>query len=488
MNLLFSNSKPIVACSSGLESRSAISIIRVSGFSDLVKLNDFFDIDCSGLKPRYSHLAHVKDGEEVLDQVLLTYFPAPNSYTGENVIELSVHGNPFNIKRILSLFLRGEFCREAAPGEFTYRALKNKKLSLSQVEGLDSLLNANSEVVFSQGLSLLRGELHEQYLRLYNLFIKLRASIELFIDFSDDVGEENAQNNFESNLDLFFKQISFLNERTKVNLSSLLSPTIILVGKTNAGKSSLFNFILNSQRSIISDRPGTTRDYISEFIEIAGVNYKLIDTAGLRDSQDQIEVQGMDLALNLLDKAFCKILVVNPFLGPLSTQNFKDIDFIIFTHSDCGGFKEKLEAFRADLLEDVPCICLGLVKDGSIGPGFILFGSGSIGPEKINIGPIEPAKNISSLNTSLNSLTEYVREKYQALSSKNPIVVERHTRVIEKAFFRTESFVSSYKSISDVAVMASEINLIGEDISELIGVVNPDTVLKDIFMNFCIGK
>ena len=480
------DSRPIIACSSGLESRSAISIIRISGFLKILNLAPYFDISLVNLRPRYSTLVHIKDGSEILDQALLVFFPGPNSYTGENVVELSVHGNPFNIKRILTLFLKNGFCREASPGEFTYRALKNKKLNLSQVEGLDSLLNANSEVVFSQGLSLLRGELHDQYLKLYDYFVKLKASIELFIDFSDDVGESAALQNFEENLKIFHRHLKFLYERTKVNLSSLLSPTIILVGKTNAGKSSFFNFILNSQRSIISDRPGTTRDYISEYIDLSGVSYRLVDTAGIRESKDKIEVKGMDLALDLFHKAFCKILIVNPFLGPLTQENLENLDLIIFTHADCEGFEGEVESFRKSLTVDLPFFYLGLKNNGSIGPHFEFFGSGSIGPKQKTIGPMGPVEN--DRMDSLSPLFEYVSKKYNDLSAENPIVVERHSRVIKKAFLQSEMVVSQFKNIDDVGILASEVSLVGDAISELIGVVNPEAVLGDIFMNFCIGK
>ena len=150
----FTDDQPIIACSTGTSSNTAIAVIRLTGFKNLLDLQKFFSFSLVKVKPRMSHLTNIESDGKVYDNGLMVFFPEGGSYTGENVLELSVHGNQLNIQRILDLFIKNGDFRAAHPGEFTYRALKNKKLSLSQVEGLDMLLNANSSLMLSQGLDL----------------------------------------------------------------------------------------------------------------------------------------------------------------------------------------------------------------------------------------------------------------------------------------------------------------------------------------------
>ena len=178
----YTDDHPIIACSTGTQSNTAIAVIRLSGFQSLSALQPFFSFSLAKSKARTSHLTNIKFQNQIFDNGLMVYFPEGESYTGENVLELSVHGNLLNIQRILDLFIVNGGFRAAAPGEFTYRALKNRKLSLSQVEGLDMLLNANSNLMLSQGLDILQGELHAQYLRLYDSFLKLKAAVETVVN------------------------------------------------------------------------------------------------------------------------------------------------------------------------------------------------------------------------------------------------------------------------------------------------------------------
>jgi tRNA modification GTPase len=309
----YTDDTPIIACSTGNMSNTAIAVIRLSGFKSLLTLQPFFSFSLSKTKARTSHLTNIKFENEIFDNGLMVFFPEGESYTGENVLELSVHGNLLNVQRILALFINRASFRDAHPGEFTYRALKNKKLSLSQVEGLDMLLNANSNLMLSQGLDILQGDLHAQYMHLYDSFLKLKASVELSIDFSEDIGEDESNRLIMDCFKNFHSLILALHGRVQGNISSLLSPEIVLVGQTNAGKSSLFNLLVKHGRSIVSSTAGTTRDYVSELISIEGTNYNLVDTAGIRDSKDEIENIGIERAFEILKRAFFKILIINPF-------------------------------------------------------------------------------------------------------------------------------------------------------------------------------
>lgn len=578
----YTDDKTIIACSTGTQSNTAIAVLRLSGFKNLIDLQKFFSFDLSKTINRKSHLTNIIFEDKIFDNGLLVFFPEGSSYTGENVLELSVHGNQLNIQRILELFVNHGDCRSAAPGEFTYRALKNKKLSLSQVEGLDMLLNANSSLMLSQGLDILQGDLHAQYLALYDAYLKLKAAVEISIDFSEDVGVEETQKLFEDSFKKFFKLISALKTRTEGNISSLLSPEIVLVGQTNAGKSSLFNILLKHDRSIVSNIAGTTRDYVSEVIHIDGTNFKLVDTAGIRESTDVIENIGIDRAMNILSRSFYKILIVNPYetnAQYLAKFTDVDFDFLVVSHSDKSDFDKQISTVDFSKIKTKniakanfnsleggsiePLVISGpmgpLMQTGSIGPdgksggpiepdfektGPIEPGeksvspmrngkegsvdsknsaqvskSGSIEPVQKNSGPIEPKHEKSSSNLesgpigpssgSISNLgpigpnnkiisgptgpiepvlKSHIIKKFDISTANNPILLERHRDIINKIYSKSIEFDNNINGLTDVAILSSEVNILGHSLTELIGIVSPDDVLNSIFANFCIGK
>ena len=336
MKFLYSDG-PIIACSTCTLAHAAMAVIRISGFKSLSQFAPFFKKDLTGpIEPRRVYYTKLVLQGQIIDDLCFTYFEGPKSYNGENILELSVHGNTLNIERIIELFVKEGGCQLAAPGEFTYRALKNKKLTLSQVEGLDLFLNANSGYALDQGLSLLSGNLQDAYQELYDLFIKHKSSLELSIDFAEDIGEEAAKHHFEESLEAFVKKFQALVKRVQPMDHNLIQPEIVLAGLPNSGKSSLFNFLLSEERAIVSSVAGTTRDYLTETILIEGVKYKLIDTAGIRESEDLIEAEGIKRTKKKLRDSFYSILLINPFeivegFAELLNNRF---DLILFTHKD----------------------------------------------------------------------------------------------------------------------------------------------------------
>lgn len=512
--------KPIIACSSGTVTNSAIGLIRLSGFSSLLDFQSFISLDLTKVKPRYNHYCKILDGSTVLDEVVMSFYPGPNSYNGENILEIAVHGNQINIQRILSLFVNSGLVRFAKEGEFSYRALKNKKLTLTQVEGLDLLLNANSSYMLEQGLDILQGDLHAKYSELHDAFLKLKSTIEISIDFSEDVGDENCERLLSESLKSFSRVINQLHKRIQGDMSDLSSPSVSLIGQTNAGKSSLFNLLLNNDRSIVSSIAGTTRDYVSEFLKIKGNNFRLIDTAGIRETVDQVEKIGIDRAFDIYSKSFFKVLVVNP--TQVTSKEYeifsKDcFDLIVFTHKDIST-KEQLYSALDILPEAKLAINTDLFGDndsfdllGSIGP-IRLDGSmgavdnGSIEPVK-NVGPmgaelsgsIDPHPRIGSIGAdcsgsigptkSLEALVNLlVSRKFNELTRDKPLLISRHRDSVNKIYLEYVKFEQNVCNINDIAILSSEINILGVKISELIGVLSPDDVLNNIFSNFCIGK
>jgi tRNA modification GTPase len=455
MNFLYSDD-PIIACSTCNHANAALAVIRMSGFNDLSHLTPFFT-HSGPIEPRRVYYTNLVLQGQTIDDVCLTFFEGPKSYNGENILELSVHGNTLNTERIINIFVKHAGFRLAAPGEFTYRAMKNRKLSLSQVEGLDLFLNANSSYALDQGLSLLSGNLHEIYLELWDLYLKHKSSLELSIDFTEDVGVEAAREHFLISLGNFQKKFLSLVKRVEHQDANLIQPEIVIAGLPNAGKSSFFNILLSDERAIVSAVAGTTRDYLSEYLSVEGVKYRLVDTAGMREASDQIEAEGVKRAKKKLQNSFFKILLINPLemnsgFADLLLEKF---DLIFFTHADLPGFSSA----REQVLKEFPEL-------GSIG-----------------------AINLASVDHSWElDFKKGLNKKYLQATESQPLLLDRHKHLILRAQQILSTYSDLAKTEQDVAILSSELNTLGHCISEVIGIVSPDQVLNSIFINFCIGK
>ncbi|HLE11939.1 MAG: hypothetical protein A2504_06490 [Bdellovibrionales bacterium RIFOXYD12_FULL_39_22] len=476
---------PIIACATGLGTRSAIAIIRISGFAKIDLFFNYFSKNFTLIAPRISTLVDLLDNGEILDNVLATYFPAPHSYTGENILEISTHGNPIIVNRVINLFITQKLARQATAGEFTSRALANKKLTLNQVEGLELLLNGRNELMCTQGQRALRGELSLEYERLYDDFKNIKMAVELSIDFLEDVGEQAATHNLDLYIKRYLSNLLLLYNRANFLKGSFYSPQIVLIGETNAGKSSLFNNILAQNRSIVSQERGTTRDYISEVVTIGEADFVLIDTAGFRDEiNSAVEREGVNRSDLLFSSAYFKVLVINPteVLDHKNKIYLQNYDLIVFTHADLPNFVDNIQALNLNVRAKNAIYLTNSSNAGSIGPKTI---SGSIGPKILHkgFGPIEPAINPAE------TIKQSVLQKYRDDIAKNPIIITRHQEVINRVFDLSEHFLSDSQLLSsDISILASNLALIEKEIASLIGIITVDDLLSSIFSNFCIGK
>ena len=411
----------------------------------------------------------------MIDQVVVTYFKGPASFTGENLLEISVHGNLVNIERVLDLFTASGTARLALPGEFSFRALKNQKISLPEAEGLDLFLHASSKGVLDQGAKLMGGALSRAYLELRESFLRLRATLELALDFLPDVGEVAARERFVRAMQDFSARLGALERRSRGSLREIMAPDMVIVGRPNAGKSTLFNRLLQQGRSIVSSEAGTTRDYVSEAVSFEGVEFRLIDTAGIRKTSHGVERQGVERSVELARSAFFSILLVDPSeaesgeLGALAGIPF---DLLLWSHMD-------------QSLKEWPQSLDGL-RWHHYGHVALLEGE-SQGEMVLREGPLQwPPAPLGP--QGLGAMGKMAAQKYRKLLARDEILVPRQRALIGQCWERFGEFQRVVEDEGDMAVVALEIQVVGRAVEELIGLSTTDEVLEQVFGRFCIGK
>ena len=296
----------------------AIAVLRLSGPRAVELADAVFraKIRAAELMPRVQQFGAIFDGAERLDDVLLTVFRAPASYTGEDVVEIAGHGGVLVSRRILELLLRGG-ARAAQPGEFTQRAYLGGKMDLTQAEAVMDLITAQTDLALRAATEQLEGRLGERIRALRERLLELLAHVEAFIDFPDEGIDPDTGDALLRKLDAARAEIDALlatAERGKVLREGVRT---VIYGAPNVGKSSLLNLLLGHERAIVSAQPGTTRDVIEEVINLRGIPLRLIDTAGMRESKDEVERAGMertrrqveraDLVLHVADSAECRV-------------------------------------------------------------------------------------------------------------------------------------------------------------------------------------
>ncbi len=280
-----------LATPSGL---GAIGVIRLSG-PDAISITNkvFHGKDLSAEKSHTIHFGTIRDGDKILDEVLISIFIAPRSYSGENIIEISCHGSNYILQQVIKLLLR-EGARMAEPGEFTLRAFLNGKLDLAQAEAVSDLINADSDSSHIAAMNQIRGGFSLEIKKLRDQLIQFASMIELELDFSEEDVEFADREELNRLIDDLLKVIGALLE--SFNLGNVIKngvPTVI-AGKPNSGKSTLLNALLNEEKAIVSDIAGTTRDFIEDEIHIEGLTFRFIDTAGIREARDKIEKIGVE--------------------------------------------------------------------------------------------------------------------------------------------------------------------------------------------------
>ena len=341
-------------CAIATGTGGAISIIRVSGKQAIEIVNAIFTKNILEAKTHSIHHGFIIEPEAqngLIDEVVVSVFRAPHSYTGENSVEIACHGSKYILNKVIELLIR-QGCCVANPGEFTQRAFLNNKLDLSQAEAVADLIASSNRATHQMALSQLRGHFSSELTQLRQQLLKLTSLLELELDFSDHEDLEFADR----------KELLTLGRKIEERITQLANSYIkgqyikhgipvVLVGKTNVGKSSLLNRLLKDDRAIVSDQHGTTRDTIEDTLDINGVSFRFIDTAGLRKTKNKIEQMGIQQKLIIVQN---KIDVSDPIdsncflpyavnLIHFSAKQNKNTDVIenaIFNAAGIGNYKD----------------------------------------------------------------------------------------------------------------------------------------------------
>lgn len=297
-----------IAAISSAVGEAGIGIVRMSGKNSLCILEKLFNRKNKGKpysmenrKLTYGHIVDPSD-DSIVDEVLVVYMKSPYTYTREDIVEIYCHGGIISVKRILELLLDNG-ARLAEPGEFTKRAFLNGRLDLSQAEAVIDLIRAKTEKSYDVSLNQLEGSLSSKIKEIQNILLNMIAHIEVSIDFPEEDVEEVTYDELKVNANVVHEDIEKLlktSDRGKILREGL---STVILGKPNVGKSSLLNAILRENRAIVTDVPGTTRDIIEEYVNIEGIPLKIIDTAGIRDTEDLVEKIGVDRAKEVVEDA-----------------------------------------------------------------------------------------------------------------------------------------------------------------------------------------
>ena len=432
----------------------AISIIRISGEKSVNSVENIFrgKTKLADAKTHTLHYGNIYDNEELVDDVLISLFKAPNSYTGEDSIEISAHGNPFITNKIIELLLRNDV-RMAEPGEFTKRAFLNNRLDLSQAEAVADVINSSTEASLRGARNQLNGLLSAKVDELKTKLINASSFVELELDFAEEDVEFIGKQDLVNRIDSILAELDSLLGTYSFGRIIRDGVNVALVGIPNVGKSSLLNYLLKEARAIVSEIPGTTRDIIREDVNIEGVLFKLFDTAGMRYSKDQIELEGINR----------------------SREAVKNADVVLFIN-------DVDQAFDQSLYEEI----LSLNSSKKVLRVLNKIDKGYKGREKYDVSlSALTGEGITELFKKLKELVM----KEANYSEKNAVVSNlRHYNCLEKAKVHLLSAKkSSMENMSGEFISVDLRNAVSS-LGEIIGEVTSEDVLNNIFTKFCIGK
>ena len=433
----------------------AIGIIRISGPQALEILSRVFTKDVSAAPANTIHYGHIKNGAEIVDEVMASLFRAPHSYTGEDSVEISCHGSRYILNKVLNLLI-AEGCRQAGPGEFTQRAYLNGKMDLSQAEAVADLIASTNQATHQIAMSQLRGHFSSKLAQLREQLLKLTSLLELELDFSDHEDLEFADRSELMELTKTIdNHITHLSNSFETGQAIKQGIPVAIVGKTNVGKSTLLNRLLKDDRAIVSDVHGTTRDTIEDTIDIKGITFRFIDTAGIRQTQDEVEQIGITRTYAAIDKARIVLWLID------SEPSIKEINDILQRTDNKKLIVIKNKADKTDN-NSYNSLKLPFISISA------KFGKG-----------IEELEQAIYEAADIPTLTE------------NDIIVTnaRHYDALVRAHEHIQRVIDGLQMQLSGDLLSEDLRLTLDTLAEITGgQITPNEVLGNIFKNFCVGK
>ena len=441
----------IYALSSG-PGIAGIAVVRVSGkdTSKVIKLITGKDLPA----PRVATLRKMNNinTNELIDEGLIIWFPGPQSYTGEDLVEFHVHGSRAVVTALHASISEIENCRLAEPGEFTKRAFQNEKINLIKAESIADLVSAETEIQRKQALAIMNGKSSDKFDSWREKLLKILSHIEAKIDFPDEDLPENIIFEIKKTSEQVSNEIKKILEDEKVGERIREGFKIAIVGPSNAGKSSLLNYLSKRDVAIVSEIAGTTRDVIETHLNLDGYPVVLSDTAGIRDSKDEIEKRGIKLALKRAEEADLKLLVIEP----------KNLDFTGFL-KDLFDENSILVINKSDLLQKN--------LDEQI--------------KKLEHVLISIIKN-SNLDILIDKIKNKLKNKF--ISNEDILITrERHRQHLKQCVDHLKNFSKKNKN-DDFDKAAEDLRLATRHLGMIVGKVDVEEILGSIFNDFCIGK
>jgi tRNA modification GTPase len=449
----------------------AIAVIRISGNEALTIAASVFQSvtgkDITKQRSHTLHLGHIVDDHKVIDQVLLSIFKGPNSYTGENTIEISCHGSTYIQQQIIQLLLR-KGCRTANPGEFTLRSFLNGKMDLSQAEAVADLISSDNEASHQIAMQQMRGGFSNEIAKLREELLNFASLIELELDFAEEDVAFADRTQFQELLNRIEFVLKRLIDSFAIGNVIKNGIPVAIVGEPNVGKSTLLNALLNEERAIVSDIAGTTRDTIEDELVIGGISFRFIDTAGIRETKDVVESIG-------IKKTFEKIEQAQVVLYLFESLKFKVQSTEYITEIE----KVKNKYPLKPLIVVINKIDL-LSKDEILNINQQL--------ETLNLKPETiSAKNNLGIDELKNQLLSFVNTG--ALRNNDTIVTNtRHYDSLLKALEEIQKVNHGIQTELSSDLMAIDIKEALYHFGMITGQVTNDELLGNIFANFCIGK
>ena len=441
----------IYALSSG-PGLSGIAVIRISGpnTKKVLKNITFLPIP----NPKEASLRKFKNPEtnELIDEGILLWFPCPESYTGEDMAELHVHGSKAVIETIYLCLSKIEGCRLAEPGEFTKIAFQNGKINLLKAESISDLISSETEIQRQQAVKIMSGKSSDKFNSLRERLIKLLSNVEAKIDFPDEDLPDNILKNICAEITSIKIEINKILNDQKVGEKIREGFKIAIIGPTNAGKSSLLNYLSKREIAIVSEIAGTTRDIIEVNLNLNGLPVVISDTAGIRESKDEIEKKGIKLALEKAENADLILIVLEP----------KSVDFT--------SFLRNFESSKSILV----------INKMDLGVDFISDEIKKYGPVLISI---KEEKNLDKL---INIIKQNLKNRF-FIHENIFITRQRHRINLEKCIEHLTSFEEK-NSLEDFDKAAEDLRLATRCLGNIVGKVDVEEILGSIFNDFCIGK